>query len=198
MMKTAFLAFLETRVNQLLKLDPVTAEALKSLDGSVVHFICLQPDFNGYVFLDSLGVRCAGWHEGIVDVTLRGPLSSFIMLASNRESSWAAVSGLEVSGDQNILGALEATHRKMELDWESLICEQMGPVAGHSLAEGLRLLTSTFAGLGATLSGHGAAYLQEELELVPSEPEIDTFSREVTALNEAVEDLSRRLNQQAS
>ncbi|WP_257279870.1 MULTISPECIES: SCP2 domain-containing protein [unclassified Endozoicomonas] len=193
-MKTAFLALLETRINQLLKLDPVTAEALKSLDGRVVRFICLQPDFNCYVFLDAFGVRCAGWHEGSVDATLQGPLSSFITLAVDRGSSWQGVRELNVSGEQNVLEKLESTHRKMELDWESLICERLGPVAGHSLAEGLRFITSTFAGFGERLPDHGATYLQDELELVPSEPEISAFSHEVTVLSEAVEDLGRRLN----
>ncbi|WP_448218004.1 ubiquinone biosynthesis accessory factor UbiJ [Endozoicomonas sp. 2B-B] len=193
-MKTAFLAFVENRINQLLKLDPVTAGALKSLDGSVIHLIGLQPDFNCYVFLDASGVRCAGWHEGSVDVTLQGPLSSFITLAADRDASWDAIRGLNVSGDQKVLEALQSTHRGMQLDWETLICEQVGPVAGHSLAEGLRFITSTLTGFGETLPGQGAAYLQYELELVPSESEIGAFSREVTALSEAVESLSRRLN----
>ncbi|MGI9281230.1 MAG: ubiquinone biosynthesis accessory factor UbiJ [Endozoicomonas sp.] len=191
MMKTAFLAFLETRINQLLKLDPVTAEALKSLDGSVIHFICLQPDFNCYVFLDALGLRFAGWHEGSVDATLQGPWSSFMALAADRVSSWDSIRGLDVAGDPVVLDALESAHQKMELDWEGLVCEQVGPVAGHSLAEGLRFITSTLAGSGQALSGHAALYLQDELRVIPSEPEINAFSREIEALSKAVDDLDR-------
>ncbi|KEQ18950.1 ubiquinone biosynthesis accessory factor UbiJ [Endozoicomonas numazuensis] len=194
MMKTAFLAFLETRINQLLKLDPVTAEALKFLDGSVIHFVCLQPDFDCYVFLDSLGVRCAGWHEGSVDATLQGPLSRFIALAADRTSSWGAIKGLDVSGDQAVLASLESVHQKMELDWEGLICEQVGPVAGHSLAEGLRLIGSTLSGSGQTLSSHAAIYLEDALKVVPCEPEVNAFNREVDSLSKAVDRLSQRLS----
>ncbi|WP_062267188.1 ubiquinone biosynthesis accessory factor UbiJ [Endozoicomonas arenosclerae] len=194
MMKTAFLAFLETRINQLLKLDPVTIEALRSLDGSVIHFNCLQPEFQCYVFLDALGVRCAGWHEGSVDVTFQGGASSFIELSADRVSAWDSIKGLNVSGDPEVIAALESAHRKMELDWESLICERIGPVAGHTLVEGMRLIASTFVGAGESLSAQGAVYLQDELKVIPSEPELSAFSREVDALRGSVEHLDERLN----
>ena len=191
MIKTAFLAFLETRINEALKLDPVSGKRLQQCDGAVIEVVQHSPDFHYYLFLDDLGVRCAGWHEGPVDARFEGPASAFIALVMDRNAVFSDIPGLSVTGDEQLLSKLQCAHQDMELDWEAVLCQRTGVVVGHSLAEGIRSLSGVFGNASHRTLEAGTEYLQQELKLLPSQVEMSGFSREVKALRQGVD----RLNQ---
>ncbi|MRI32118.1 hypothetical protein EOPP23_03800 [Endozoicomonas sp. OPT23] len=194
MIKTAFLAFIETRINEALELDPVTKKRLQQCDGAVIEVVQQSPDFHCYIVLDDLGVRCAGWHEGSVDARFEGKASSFVALATQRNAEWSEVSGLTVSGDQKLLAQLQKAHKDMELDWEAVLCQHTGVVVGHGLAEAIRSLSGILANTSSRSVEASAEYLQQELKLLPSQVELSSFSQEVESLSQAVNRLGQTIN----
>ncbi len=193
MIKTAFLAFLEARINEVLDLDPVTKKRLQQCDGAIVEVVQYSPDFHCYLFLDDLGVRCAGWHEGLVDVRFEGKASAFMALAMDRSDQWSQIPGLTVVGDETLLNQLQKAHEDMALDWESVLCRRTGVVIGHGLAEGIRSVSSILATSTHRSIESSTEYVQQELKLLPSKVELSAFNQEVESLSQGVDRLHQSI-----
>ena len=154
--KTGLLASIEAVVNKTLALDPVTLKRLGKHQGSVLRVECLEPDFTCWLWIESYGIRLAGYHEGEVDASIKGSLVSFMELAGRRFVTFEDVAGLETEGDETLLADLGEIHKGMELDWEGLVCRYLGDVAGHAVSEGVRRVSDGLLQLFQQLCPSGA------------------------------------------
>ena len=105
-LKTGLLSLIETAVNKTLTLDPVTIKRLKEHQGAVLKVECREPDFTSWLWIESDGIRLAGYHEGEVDATVSGTLVSFMELSSRRSATFEDVAGLATEGDESLIAEL--------------------------------------------------------------------------------------------
>lgn len=193
-MKTGLLSLMETTINKTLKLDPVTIKRLQKHQGAVICVECLEPDFTSWLWIESDGIRLAGYHEGEVDATVTGTLVSFMELSGRRSATFEDVAGLTTEGSDELIADLGDIHKNMELDWESLVCRYLGDVAGHTLSEGVRRVSGGIQTLFSKTFSQVPDYLQEELQIVPPKAAAESTRSEVDALQDDVEQLAGRIS----
>lgn len=192
--KTSVLAAIEPPLNAMLALDPVTVARLSELAGAVIEIRCSEPANRCFVRLENGQIRLAGFNEGTVDVVFSGTAASLTLLACSRESLFAEVEGIVITGQPELIERLQAIHREMDLDWERLIIQLFGEMPGHMVAQGVRLLGRQLQQGRQQFDQNSADYLREELQLIPSRPELDEFSSQVCQLQASVDRLSEKIN----
>ena len=192
--KTGLLASIEAVVNKTLTLDPVTIKRLGRHQGAVLRVECLEPDFACWLWIESYGIRLAGYHEGEVDATVKGSLVSFMELAGRRFATFEDVAGLETEGDETLIADLGEMHKGMELDWEGLVCRYLGDVAGHAVSEGFRHVSDGFQQLFQRSARQVPDYLQEELQVLPARADMEFAQSEANALQDRTNELAKRIS----
>ena len=186
--KAGLLAAIEHQVNGLLALDPVTIKKLSQWSGKVVMIQCSSPPWHCFLHIEQDRIRLTGTYEGEADATFTGSSAALALLPTKRHLSFDQVHGLVVSGDEELIGDLQAIHRELDIDWERPLGQTFGEIPGHTIARGLRWLgSSARRGQGMVMDNLGE-YLQEELRLIPSRVEMEIFASDV-------QQLARRLDQ---
>lgn len=192
-LKAGLLSFIETVVNKTMLLDPLTLKRLATLQGSVIQVDCIEPEIQVWLWIESDGIRLAGYHEGDVDAVVSGTLASFMELAGRRKAIFSDVAGLSTSGDEHLINELGDIHKTMELDWEALICRYLGDVAGHGLSEGVRSISNGVKRLFETNADLIPDYLREELKVLPAKAAVDSAQSELEALQTDLDCLSEKV-----
>lgn len=192
--KTGLLASVESVVNKTLRLDPVTLKRLGKHHGSVLQVECLEPGFTSWLWIESDGIRLAGYHEGDVDAMVKGSLVSFMELAGRRFATFEDVAGLVTEGDKALIADLGEIHNGMELDWEGLVCRYLGDVAGHAVSEGVRHVSDGFQQLFQRSARQLPDYLQEELQVLPARTDMEFAQSEAKALQDRTDELAKRIS----
>ena len=186
--KSGVLAAVERQLNQLLALDPATVKKLSQWFANVIAFRCTAPEWTCYLHIEHSGIRLASTSEQAADATFNGSSVTFAALAARK---YATIPGLNVSGDEALIDALQQLYQQMELDWERPLCRALGEVPGHLLAQGGRFVGEHLQrGQYLALENVGE-YLQEELRLIPTRVEVESFNVEVSKLAESVERLAK-------
>lgn len=192
-LKTGLLSVIEKVVNRTLSLDPVTLKRLETHQGAVIQIDCIEPEVQCWLWIESNGIRLAGYHEGDVDAVVGGTMASFMELAGRRQTVFSDVAGLSTSGDEQLINELGEIHKAMELDWEALVCRYLGDVAGHAFSEGFRSVSTGVQRLFQTNVDLIPDYLREELKVLPAKAAVDSAKSELDALQTDVEHLSEKI-----
>ncbi|MGB1271153.1 MAG: ubiquinone biosynthesis accessory factor UbiJ [Endozoicomonas sp.] len=191
--KTGLLMGIERQVNALLSLDPVVFKRLSACAGKVIRVQVTSPDMECLIHLERDGLRLASVFEEACDAVFKGSGVSLASLVVQRPVSFEDVSGVEVSGCSQLLSALEATHNLVELDWESVLCRVFGDLGGHFIVRGLRFAGWQVRQGRQFMEDNAGGFLQEELQMAPSRPEVDGFGDELNHLVDSVGCLESRV-----
>lgn len=191
---TASIAALEAMVNTALKYDPGSRLALEKLGGQVLAVESTVPEFELFIASGPEGLRVMGACGETVTTRLRGPLPALLQLAV-ADTTTLADSGVEVLGSTGLLTNLQRIAANLDIDWEEALSQLLGDVAGHQLAEHLRV---RFRWLGGRLSSGQrllSEYLTEELRSLPSKPDLEGFFSQVDELRLGADRLAARVAQ---
>ena len=189
--KSGVLAAVERQVNQLLVLDPATVKKLSQWFAKVIAFRCTAPEWTCYLHIEHSGIRLASTSEQAADATFNGSSVAFAALAARKYATFAEIPGLNVSGDETLINALQQLYQQMELDWERPLCKALGEIPGHLLAQGGRFVGEHLQRGQYLVLENVGEYLQEELRLIPTRVEVESFNIEVSELAESVERLAK-------
>ncbi len=181
-LKTGLFALIERQLNAALSLDSVVYNRLSGLHGCVVRFQCNTPPLSCFIHFEHEHIRVAGFHEGVVDAAFSGALLAFTELVAHRTVPFSDIPGLSVSGDEAVLRQLQVVHSQFDMDWESLFCRKMGDVPGYLAAQGIRFAGQHISRGKQMFEANLGAYLQEELRVIPAEPEVNVFVSDVASL----------------
>ncbi len=184
----------ETAINRALDYDPASRAAIAELEGQVVCIESTLPPLRFYVLHDPDGLMLLENYEGEPDTTLTGSALSLATLAVvGQEQVSFFATGIEVRGSQELLRKIREILIKLDVDWEAILAKLIGDVPAHLLGSGLRSAANwhrtAFGRAGAAFSG----FNQEELRVVPTKPEVETFFRDVGKLKQDVDRASARV-----
>lgn len=197
---TAALAGVEAALERALSLAPGAKRDLTELAGTLLAIELTQPAVEVFVSIESSGaIRLASYSEAKPTTRVRGPLDSFVQLATAEDPAANLInSDIEVIGNTAPLLDLQAILTKMDVDWEAPLVDVLGDVAGHQLAQILRGLFSWGGHAAASLRRQLSEFILEEGRLSPPALELEDFYQQVQSLSlrvDRLESRARRLGQ---
>lgn len=105
----------------------------------------------------------------------------------------ASGSGVRIEGDAGAAQAFEKLIKHLDPDWEAMLVERLGPVAGHRAWRVLLDARDHGRRVAATAADQAGRYLREESGLLVTRGEVDAFVEAVDELREDVDRLEARL-----
>lgn len=178
---TAALAGAEASINRALRYDPATRQKLAKLEGQVLAVRLSAPALCVYLAPEADRLRLLSHWEGPVATEIQGSLSALTKVALSRDSNLQG-SGVEISGGTGMLLELRQILQGLDIDWEELLSELLGDVAGHQGAEMLRSAKRWLEGRSQSGQRLLSEFVTEELQLLPSRAQLEDFYRSVDQL----------------
>lgn len=190
------LGLVEAAGNRLLAMDELAIQRCTELQGRIVAIELSDLSKMFYFHPGSWGLRVSlQAPDREVDATIRGRLGSLISLSQQQDKiSTSIQERIEISGDTRVARKFEKILTDLDIDWEDQLSVYTGDIAAYRIGQGLRK-TRTWLdeALQSTLLST-REYLQEESNQLPTLPEFEAFSREVTELRHAVDRLEALLD----
>ena len=185
---------LEQLINRALKLDEETRARLDDVNGKVVQLNITSPIPALVTFsITDRHVYVSGHHDGDVDTTIKGSLSSLQSLMRNNDAIHRGEASIE--GDIATGNALKGMASSLDIDWEEQISPLVGDTVAHQLGVASRKLASWFDRTSQSMKANTREYLEEEVEFVAPANMLRHFADSVDDMQSAVDRLEARLKQ---
>ena len=185
---------LETLLNKILSLDPASKVRLAPWQGRVLGLILQPPGVRLYLMLDLGTVRVLSAQEEQTDACISGsPLAvlRFLAPASGNESVAGEVS---LEGDPELIQAMRTLLQDLEPDWEAELASLFGDLVAHEAGRRLRQGVRWGLRAGRSLWQDAEEFIREEARLVLTRPEISHRLQGLAPLDQALDDLDRRID----
>ena len=190
--KASLLSMFEMQVNKALKADHIVLEKLQELEGRVLK-IRMNGYFGGtedvFIYIRANGLHLSvvsaevneGWFEG-----------SFIALRKillERNTPIKNIKDIRHGDDPALLKALDDLRRCFDYDWENLLYDNFGDLAGCVISSSLNSIFTMWSSVKTRCSENAVEYLQEELRCLPSSIEFELFAEDVAQLEQKVDQI---------
>jgi ubiquinone biosynthesis accessory factor UbiJ len=189
---SGILAVVNRAIAHALRYDPGTQQALTALNGKVIQLNCTAPEFSLFVVIDANALHLHSHYESPVDCTLTGSGRALIGLLGQDHHSLANT-GVTVSGEPGLLAKIQQLIGALDIDWQEALGDVIGDTAAYPLAQ-------VFARQSAWLRQRADRFpdwlndvLTQELRLLPSADELETFYDDVNELRADTERLQARI-----
>ena len=192
MLLSAALAGAEKIINAALVYDPGSRLRLAKLSGQILAIRISAPALNFYVMPDEDGLSLMANWQGEVDTEIAGSLFALLQLA-NTEPHNLKYSGVSAMGDLQLLAELQQILKSLDIDWEDMLSQFTGDLIGHQTAELIRTKFNLVASRAASVKRLASEFISEELQTLPSKPELSDFYRQVDELRFAVDRAQARV-----
>jgi len=184
----------ESLINGALKYDPATLRKMGELEGKVLLIESTMPPLKLAMETNSQGIMLHSNWQDKADTTVTGSLVSIAGLAVNSASQASfSGSGVNVSGDLNLLLKINTLMTELDVDWEAILAAFMGDIPAHLMAEKLRKSATLAKDAGQRAKSAAAEVAKEELRVTPTFPEFKGFSQQVRELSSGVERAAARI-----
>lgn len=187
-------AIVEIALNRTLRLERSALDECAALEG---HVIALHVADLGWSFaIEPIagGVRVSPGDEVRPDVRVSAPTLRLLKLALGTVTGREGLpTGLEVSGDTELLNRFNGLLARVGFDPEELVAKLVGEGAAHRLVGGLRELFGWGRHAADRLSLDTAEYLVEETGDLARAADIEDWMDAVDTLREGVDRLDARL-----
>lgn len=189
----ALVASLETVINHALQYDPATRQQIAAIEDVLLLEILLPSE------LPNLTVYCSGFDGGVrlqldyehtVSAHLKGSPIALIMLLT--QPNTLAKSGVELIGSVGLLRQWQQSLQTLDIDWEEAINrvvsdQYFGDVIAPTVIQFLKRKLVWGREQHYEHARLLVEYLIEELHLIPSKPELQSFYRDVQELVQETE-----------
>lgn len=181
-------------INNALRHDPATVNAIAKLRGKVLRVESTWPPFVVNVTCHASGIELTGTQEHAADVTLRGTALALAILATeSADSTTFAESGVAFSGDQDVLRSARQLALDLNIDWEAALAELVGDIPAHLVGQAIRQTRHWGRDAAQRATTGLADYVKHEVRLTPSPLEVDALSTQIRRLADDTERLAARL-----
>ncbi len=193
MFTTAALAGAEKIINTALRYDPATRIGLAHLDGKVLAVDITAPVAAGIFVMPLNGeIQLMATWDGEADTRLSGSLMALLQL-STTEIHNLKYSGVTAMGDLGLLADLQKLVKNLEIDWEDILSQFTGDIIGHQAAQTIRAKFGWMKDRAQSAQRLAGEFLTEELQTLPSKPELNDFYQQVDELRLAVDRAAARM-----
>ena len=194
-LQSAALEGAEKIINAALVHDPASAERLRALQGKVLLVDSSMPPLRIAVEPSATGIMLHSNLQDSAEVTVSGTLVSLAAMAINADEMVSfSGTGVNVSGNLEVLRQLNHIMAELDIDWEAALAELIGDVPAHLLGETIRNSAEFRSNALNRAQSALAEVSQEELRLTPSKNEYQSFVQSVRHLSTDVDRLAARAN----
>ena len=185
----------EKIINAALSHDPASAKRLSALKGKILLIDSPMPPLRLAVEPGAKGIMLHNNWQDDADVTVSGTLVSLAGMAINSGDMVSfSGTGVNVTGNLEILRQLNLIMAGLDIDWEAALAELVGDVPAHIFSDAARKTANVSADTLQRAKSAVVEVSQEELRLSPSKNEFDEFVLSVRHLATDTERLSARVN----
>jgi ubiquinone biosynthesis protein UbiJ len=186
---------LEQSVNAALRLDPEGSAALGRFSGKVIA-IELQGSPLTLYCLPAAGAMVLLTHyTGTPDTTLSGRPLALLKLVSGDSRRVLLEGEVKIYGDVELGQQFKQVLDRLHIDWEEALSHITGDIVAHQAGHLLREIGSWWSATRERVAANGAEYLQQEVWLLPTRPEVEQFYQDVETLRDDVARLAAKLAQ---
>jgi len=168
---------------RLAEADPGTQARLDKLAGKVFHLVIHAPDFSLFVVPTPRGLVFQSRSDRDADVILSGSFVAFAAYGLGglglRIESREPVS---IQGDLELAQAFQQILAKVDIDREELLAGVIGDTPARKLNVTMTALTRMLGDSARLAQKNLSEYLQEEKQILASQPAMRRHIREVDAL----------------
>jgi ubiquinone biosynthesis protein UbiJ len=194
-LQSAALEGVEKIINAALVYDPSTLRQLTPLQGKVLLVESSTPGLRIAVEVGTNGLLLHNDWQDSADVHINGSFVSILNMGINAgEMVSFSGTGVNVTGNLDVLRQLNLIMAGLDIDWEAALAELMGDVPAHILSDAVRKTANARADTLQRAKSAVVEVSQEELRLTPSKNEYDEFVLSVRHLATDTERLSARVN----
>lgn len=191
---TALSAALEAALNRYLSLDPRAAQRMGAMQGRVIGVAVEQLGLRIYLLPGADGVQVLGRSEQAADTVLHASPWALWQLARGDEAAPMMLrQEIRIEGDTQLGQQFRTVLEDLDIDWEEHLSRVLGDVLAHQIGRGFRAGRRWSADTARTLEQDLSEYLQEELRVLPAEPEVQAFMDDVDRMRADVDRLEARL-----
>ncbi|WP_298441079.1 SCP2 sterol-binding domain-containing protein [uncultured Ferrimonas sp.] len=196
-LSTLLAGAVETALARLLKQHPHSAP-LAQWQGQVVRVQLHPLPFPLYLIMTD-PIQVYSQYDGDCACSLALSVSTLAKLKDNANLTELSRSGeLQLDGDIKLAGQLAALLGAIEPDLAEPLAKLVGGAMAHRIDTlGRSILHRASADL-SRLSRHSAVFVRDELQLAPSQTELNEFVADVDQLAERVQRIQQRLEQHES
>lgn len=188
----AALASAEKMINAALRYDPATRIGLAHVEGKIIELQITTPGLTIFVMPMDDELRLMSNWDGDVDTRITGSLLAFIQL-SQTEIHNLKDSGVTVMGDLSLLAEMQRLVKNLDIDWEEMLSQFTGDIIGHQSAQLIRAKFGWAKDRAKSAQRLTSEFLTEELQALPSKPELAHFYEHVDELRFAVDRAAARV-----
>lgn len=187
---------LQSLVNHTLSTDPGSRKALGALSGKRIAIHSQFPNRTLLVEINadhSAGLELVDNATPQADVTLSGlPPALVLFMIKGSDQVTFAGSGVEISGDSNILVSLGKILQNLDIDWERELAGLIGDTPAHLTGQAVRQALK-FNKQAAERAASGVSeFIREESGLGLNAKEASVWARQVNELARDADRLAAR------
>ncbi len=175
MLEQLVLANIENGLNSLLQTDRASIGRLRALAGQTIKLSLSQPaHWHVFLVLHEQGISLARHWEAGADCSLYADAGTLVALAlAQDKQSLLHRPQVRIDGNSSLLLEFSALLQAMQLDWEYLLQQWLGPVVSSLLAGHLKQRAGWLRSGSAHLLDNFSDYLAEETRLLVGQREAD-------------------------
>jgi len=197
MIQDLSLKTLAVMIDQYLKADPQTYEALAAYEGSRIRVELTNWGLDCHlVFQDEPRVQLEASRKALnpPDATIHTRLATLIQFILNPQISISELSNMTIEGNMSLVRHLAKIMQRMEIDWEEQLAYLTGDVIAHQAGQATRRAQHLAQDNWQNIKQNLSDYLHEELVWFPTRDELETFYMEVGQLRNDVDRAEAKLN----
>ena len=184
---------LETLLNQALRWEASSLEALNKLSGKIISIEIKNIGLNLSLFPDNQGFIVLSDYEGEADVRISATIFSLLPLLLQREASLSNNPDVTITGKISIVQDLFQFLKALDIDWEEQAARYLGDAPAHKLGNVFRQCETYSSERLNNLQLNISEYLQEESRQLPTRIEMEDFLNGVDTLRNDLERLEQRV-----
>ena len=193
MLNQIFAITLETVVNQALRLDPPSLDALSQLSGKIIRIELSGIALNFILFPSHQGIIILSDYDDEVDICIKGAPFTLLRLLLQKEAVLSNNPEIIITGKISVAQQLLQILQELDIDWEEQLAQRVGDMPAHQLGSLFRQCQNESHKQYETVQQNISEYLQEEARYLPARPEIEFFLDAVDTLRNDVERLEQRV-----
>jgi len=184
---------LETLLNQIIQLDPISLQSLAKLSGKVIHVKLHGLNLDFFILPSSDGLIIQSETDKTVDVTVSGAPFSLMALFFNQSALPAAHPDIDIRGDIGVIHYLSDSLRHLQIDWEEHLSRILGDIPAHKINNLFNETQQYTQDRLHSFQTNCSEYLQEESRVLPAASETIFFMNQIDVLRDDLERLEKRV-----
>lgn len=188
------LATLERAINNALASDPLTLAQLREHSGRLLAVELTLPPLAIFALIVEDGIELYHGSEAPPDVSVRGgPIDLAAQLFDWKTAEGVVGGPVTVTGDRQLLQALTALLKQLDLNWSTLLQPLLGSELASQIEFGARRAFDIAREAFGLLLDRAGQYLREESSLMALRRDVVEFHQDVDELRFDVDRLAARI-----